>query len=118
LEKRGYVAPEYALHGQLQPKTDVFSFGIIALELVTGRENMNPDLPRDEQYLLAWVSLFLRQWLSNFSALWFSTSWFSSFPSSFPLNSPTWGKGLQSFLLENKYVENQLCVVGILRSAK
>ena len=111
------MAPEYALHGQLQPKTDVFSFGIIALELVTGRENMNPDLPRDEQYLLEWVSLFLKQWLSNFSALWFSTSWISSFPSSFPLNNPTWRMGLQSFLLEYKYVEDQLCIVGIIRSA-
>jgi hypothetical protein len=53
--ERGYVAPEYALHGQLTPKADVFSFGIVALELVSGRQNMNPKLPQNQQYLLSWV---------------------------------------------------------------
>ncbi|KAG0605155.1 hypothetical protein M758_9G035800 [Ceratodon purpureus] len=53
--KRGYVAPEYARYGQLTPKTDVFSFGIIALELVSGRESMNQKLPAEEQYLLSWA---------------------------------------------------------------
>jgi hypothetical protein len=52
---RGYVAPEYARYGQLTPKADVFSFGIIALELVSGRESMNQKLPAEEQYLLSWV---------------------------------------------------------------
>jgi hypothetical protein len=53
--ERGYVAPEYALHGQLTAKADVFSFGIVALELVSGRQNMNPKLPQNQQYLLSWV---------------------------------------------------------------
>lgn len=53
--KRGYVAPEYARYGQLTAKTDVFSFGIIALELVSGRESMNPKFPPEEQYLLSWA---------------------------------------------------------------
>nr|PNR51213.1 hypothetical protein PHYPA_010399 [Physcomitrium patens] len=53
--KRGYIAPEYALHGQLTPMTDVFSFGIVALELVSGRQRMNPELPAEEQYLLSYV---------------------------------------------------------------
>lgn len=53
--KRGYVAPEYARYGQLTPKTDAFSFGIIALELVSGRESMNQKLPAEEQYLLSWA---------------------------------------------------------------
>ncbi|KAG0588013.1 hypothetical protein KC19_2G208700 [Ceratodon purpureus] len=53
--KRGYVAPEFALHGQLTAKADVFSFGIIALELVSGRESMNSKLPEQEQYLLLWA---------------------------------------------------------------
>ncbi|KAH8934977.1 hypothetical protein BDL97_17G007800 [Sphagnum fallax] len=53
--KRGYIAPEYALHGQLTAKADVFSFGIVALELVSGRQNMNPKLPQNQQYLLSWA---------------------------------------------------------------
>ncbi|PWA51769.1 protein kinase-like domain, Concanavalin A-like lectin/glucanase domain protein [Artemisia annua] len=34
----GYVAPEYALYGQLTEKSDVYSFGIIVLEIMTGRK--------------------------------------------------------------------------------
>jgi serine/threonine protein kinase len=34
----GYVAPEYALYGQLSEKTDVFSFGVVLLELLSGKK--------------------------------------------------------------------------------
>nr|KYP55991.1 Cysteine-rich receptor-like protein kinase 26 [Cajanus cajan] len=35
----GYMAPEYARHGKLSTKLDVFSFGVIILEIVSGRKN-------------------------------------------------------------------------------
>ncbi|KAH7662223.1 Non-specific serine/threonine protein kinase protein [Dioscorea alata] len=35
----GYMAPEYALHGQFSTKSDVFSYGVLVLEIVTGRLN-------------------------------------------------------------------------------
>ncbi|XP_044465775.1 cysteine-rich receptor-like protein kinase 10 isoform X4 [Mangifera indica] len=35
----GYMAPEYALHGYLSVKTDVFSYGVLVLEIVSGRKN-------------------------------------------------------------------------------
>ncbi|KAL2510246.1 Cysteine-rich receptor-like protein kinase 2 [Forsythia ovata] len=35
----GYMAPEYIAHGQLTEKADVFSFGVLLLEIVTGRQN-------------------------------------------------------------------------------
>lgn len=35
----GYMAPEYALRGYLSVKTDVFSFGVLVLEIVSGRKN-------------------------------------------------------------------------------
>ncbi|XP_057973821.1 probable receptor-like protein kinase At1g11050 [Malania oleifera] len=34
----GYVAPEYALYGQLKEKSDVYSFGIVILETMSGRK--------------------------------------------------------------------------------
>ncbi|WVZ09482.1 hypothetical protein V8G54_014012 [Vigna mungo] len=36
---RGYMAPEYLAHGQLTEKADVYSFGVLLLEMVTGRQN-------------------------------------------------------------------------------
>ncbi|KAM7278433.1 hypothetical protein ACFE04_005567 [Oxalis oulophora] len=48
----GYLAPEYALRGQLNRKADIYSFGVLLLEIVTGRSNTNRRLPIAEQYLL------------------------------------------------------------------
>ncbi|XP_058092023.1 cysteine-rich receptor-like protein kinase 44 isoform X2 [Magnolia sinica] len=36
----GYMAPEYIIHGQFSAKTDAYSFGILVLELVTGRKTI------------------------------------------------------------------------------
>ncbi|XP_022941239.1 probable leucine-rich repeat receptor-like serine/threonine-protein kinase At3g14840 isoform X8 [Cucurbita moschata] len=35
----GYMAPEYAMRGYLTDKADVYSFGIVALEILSGRSN-------------------------------------------------------------------------------
>ncbi|KAF5798401.1 putative protein kinase RLK-Pelle-DLSV family [Helianthus annuus] len=53
----GYTAPEYAIHGQLSEKVDTYSFGIVVLEIVSGRRCTDiPDESAGEQYLLehAW----------------------------------------------------------------
>ncbi|XP_074272099.1 G-type lectin S-receptor-like serine/threonine-protein kinase At1g11410 [Silene latifolia] len=43
----GYMAPEYALEGMISVKSDVFSFGVLMLEVITGRKNsgLYPDNP-------------------------------------------------------------------------
>ena len=35
----GYMAPEYAMYGQFSVKSDVFSFGVLVLEIVSGQRN-------------------------------------------------------------------------------
>ncbi|XP_071904757.1 cysteine-rich receptor-like protein kinase 34 [Coffea arabica] len=35
----GYMAPEYMRRGQFSTKSDVFSFGVVILEIVTGKKN-------------------------------------------------------------------------------
>nr|GEW05327.1 G-type lectin S-receptor-like serine/threonine-protein kinase At4g27290 [Tanacetum cinerariifolium] len=35
----GYISPEYAVHGRFSIKSDVFSFGVIVLEIVSGKKN-------------------------------------------------------------------------------
>ncbi|KAG0457366.1 hypothetical protein HPP92_022523 [Vanilla planifolia] len=49
----GYTAPEYAIHGQLTEKVDTYSFGVVILEIISGRRNSYPKL--EHQYLLEWV---------------------------------------------------------------
>uniref|UniRef100_A0A0D3DWY9 Protein kinase domain-containing protein n=1 Tax=Brassica oleracea var. oleracea TaxID=109376 RepID=A0A0D3DWY9_BRAOL len=52
----GYLAPEYASRGQLTRKADVYSFGVLLMEIVSGRSNKNTRSPTEYQYLLerAW----------------------------------------------------------------
>lgn len=35
----GYMAPEYAMHGQFSDKSDVYSFGVVVLEIISGKKN-------------------------------------------------------------------------------
>ncbi|KAF8096976.1 hypothetical protein N665_0298s0040 [Sinapis alba] len=54
----GYMAPEYAMHGQFSVKTDVFSFGVLVIEIITGKRNNNgrrSDDDDDAEDLLSWV---------------------------------------------------------------
>nr|KYP40210.1 putative LRR receptor-like serine/threonine-protein kinase At1g56130 family [Cajanus cajan] len=51
----GYLAPEYAMRGHLTEKVDVFSFGVVLLEIVSGRSNSDSSLEGDKMYLLEWA---------------------------------------------------------------
>ncbi|KAF7121204.1 hypothetical protein RHSIM_Rhsim13G0159400 [Rhododendron simsii] len=37
----GYMSPEYVMHGQFSAKSDVFSFGVLVLEIISGKKNNN-----------------------------------------------------------------------------
>ncbi|KAJ7968796.1 GPCR kinase [Quillaja saponaria] len=56
----GYMAPEYALWGYLTYKADVFSFGVVALEIVAGKNNMKYRPNENFVCLLDWA-LVLQQ---------------------------------------------------------
>ncbi|KAL6844347.1 hypothetical protein ACP4OV_026020 [Aristida adscensionis] len=47
----GYLAPEYAWHGQLTKKADIYSFGVLVLEIVSGRSSSR-SLLTDDKILL------------------------------------------------------------------
>ncbi|XWS34469.1 hypothetical protein CRYUN_Cryun21dG0041100 [Craigia yunnanensis] len=51
----GYMAPEYVMHGHLSVKADVFSFGVLVLELISGRKNSSFNLNMDAEDLLDWA---------------------------------------------------------------
>ncbi|KAJ7558413.1 hypothetical protein O6H91_04G038100 [Diphasiastrum complanatum] len=56
LNSFGYSAPEYVLYGMYMAKSDVFSFGVLMLELITGRKALDSSRPRSEQSLVRWAT--------------------------------------------------------------
>ncbi|KAK9152868.1 hypothetical protein Sjap_000348 [Stephania japonica] len=55
----GYIAPEYAYSIRVNEKSDIYSFGVVVLELVTGKRPIDPEY--GEKDLVKWVSATLNQ---------------------------------------------------------
>ncbi|KAK6152840.1 hypothetical protein DH2020_012479 [Rehmannia glutinosa] len=57
----GYLAPEYFQHGKVSDKTDVYAFGVVLLELITGRKPIEPKRGPGEENLVLWAKPLLQQ---------------------------------------------------------
>ena len=54
----GYAAPEYIETGHLKAHSDLWSFGVVLYEILTGRRALERNRPTKEQKLLDWVKQF------------------------------------------------------------
>lgn len=57
----GYLAPEYFQHGKVSDKTDVYAFGVVLLELITGRKPIEANKPAGEENLVLWAKPLLQK---------------------------------------------------------
>ncbi|XP_022761034.1 receptor-like kinase TMK4 [Durio zibethinus] len=55
----GYLAPEYAATGRVTRKVDVYAFGVVLMEIITGRKALDETLPDEESHLVTWVRRLL-----------------------------------------------------------
>ncbi|CAN1232114.1 G-type lectin S-receptor-like serine/threonine-protein kinase At1g11330 [Linum perenne] len=51
----GYMSPEYVLYGKFSEKSDVFSYGVLLLEIVSGRKNTEFNQSQTPSFLLSWL---------------------------------------------------------------
>ena len=55
---QGYAAPEYIETGHLKVQSDMWSFGVVLYEILTGRRSLERNRPTPEQKLLDWVKQY------------------------------------------------------------
>ena len=60
------MAPEYAMFGQFSVKSDVFSFGVLMLEILTGQKITRFHNKENNEYLLSYVSMNVKVYISLF----------------------------------------------------
>ncbi|KAG8098794.1 hypothetical protein GUJ93_ZPchr0013g37723 [Zizania palustris] len=55
----GYAAPEYLSTGHLTAKSDIYSFGVVLLEMMSGRRAIDKNRPQGEHSLVEWAWPYL-----------------------------------------------------------
>ncbi|KAK3139466.1 hypothetical protein QOZ80_5AG0383700 [Eleusine coracana subsp. coracana] len=57
----GYLAPEYFMHGKVSDKMDVYAFGVVLLELVSGRKPVSAGGTKGQESLVMWANSVVQQ---------------------------------------------------------
>ncbi|KAL0704843.1 hypothetical protein Bca4012_071268 [Brassica carinata] len=55
----GYLAPEYFMYGKMNDKIDVYAYGVVLLELLSGRKPINSESPKARESLVMWAKPIL-----------------------------------------------------------
>lgn len=65
-----YLAPEYFMHGKVSDKIDVYAFGVVLLELLSGRKPISNNCPKGQESLVMWVSVDFPTISINYNPGW------------------------------------------------
>ncbi|XP_022939108.1 uncharacterized protein LOC111445110 isoform X1 [Cucurbita moschata] len=55
----GYLAPEYFMYGKVNDKIDVYAYGVVLLELLSGRKPISTEYPKGQESLVMWAKPIL-----------------------------------------------------------
>ncbi|KAK4429609.1 Proline-rich receptor-like protein kinase PERK1 [Sesamum alatum] len=55
----GYLAPEYFMYGKVNEKIDVYAYGVVLLELLSGRKPISSNCPKGQESLVMWAKPIL-----------------------------------------------------------
>lgn len=69
------MAPEYFMYGKVNNKIDVYAFGVVLLELLSGRKPISSDYPKGQESLVMWVCVLIQ--LFSLAFVTFETKPFS-----------------------------------------
>lgn len=53
----GYLAPEYFMYGKVSDKIDVYAFGVVLLELLSGKRPIGCHKAKGQESLVMWVRI-------------------------------------------------------------